>query len=586
MTPEELAKLSPDELERYVNEGRYTSTPPQPPVQSSEAPKVETSPVAEAECGFDIADPVELLFLLDDDIKSGVVKLHDWQIQFMVDFAAQHHISDNPFQAVVRAANGSGKDKYIIAPCAVWLCMRYVKSRCVITSSSGVQLDNQTDTYIKQLCEAANKKIAPNIWKINYRYYECLATSSPMILFATDESGKAEGYHPLVANGRMAIFQSEAKTVPDEINSALNRCTGYTHRVHVSSPGLPIGHFYSTCCGAKYRKDMKSLHDKEATQWIQYHITAYDCSHLSRNYIEQIKRDTPGGEQSSFFKSSILAEFGDDEGQRTVISYSVVWRSANNHKLGHLKEEFNTAGLDLSLGGDETCLSVRNGNKQIGLEPFKFKEERDVINHVDKLLRKYDLNNPSSVIFADAGGLGKPMIQRLRDLGWLNIRYVTFQGKPSDERIYANLIAELWFKFGRLLESGEVCILPDDKLMRQLATRVYAAQEMTQKHLLESKIKARSKGRLSPDRADATVMSFYNYKSKVDFVEHYQDIKKPYKAEEAKPLIHDFSLKMWANKDVNEPKYPRTSVAPKDFNRYQQLIQQHNKERKELACQS
>ena len=70
--------------------------------------------------GFDFKDPIELLFFLDDDIASGRVFLHKWQIQFMVDFANDQHTKEFPYKAVVRACNGSGKDKYIVAACVVW----------------------------------------------------------------------------------------------------------------------------------------------------------------------------------------------------------------------------------------------------------------------------------------------------------------------------------------------------------------------------------------------------------------------------------------------------------------------------------
>ena len=538
-----------------------------PPNPSTESP---SDPIS-----FDIKDPVELLLLLDDDVSSGLVKLYPWQIQIMRDFASSDHKDTNPFKAVVRAANGSGKDKYIIAACAVWLCMRFIYTKCAITNASGFQLDTQTDESINKLCDAANHRIAPGIWKLNYRYYECVATQSVMNLFATDEPGKAEGVHPIGKGRKLALFQSEAKTVPDDIHKAMTRCSGYTHFLQVSSPGLPIGHFYNTCCKAKMRKDMLTLQDREDYQWIQYHVTAYDCSHITEAQISEI-RSLPGGEQSSLFKSSILAEFGDDEGQRTVISYSTVWRAANRHTLGHLKEDFNTAGLDLSLGGDETVLAIRNGNTLIGLEPFKFKEKRDVVHHSDKLLRKWGLDNPNSYIFADAGGLGKPIAQDIRDLGWANMRFVVYQGKPRDGRIYANLIAELWFKFGQLLESGEVKILPDDKLMRQLATRIYLAQEMTQKHLLESKIKAKAKGRLSPDRADAVVMSFTNYKSKIDTkTSFYSDINEPYKQVEAAKTVNDFSLKHWA-KDGEEDKPYHSLVKLPNTQWYRKEIERLN----------
>src|ERR1700721_1522164 len=106
--------------------------------------------------GLDIKNPVELLVLLDENILSGETKLHKWQKQFMIDFAKGHHNKEHPFRAVVQACNGSGKDKYVIAACAVWLCMRYREVNCPITSSSGDQLDNQTGRHIDRLCAKSN----------------------------------------------------------------------------------------------------------------------------------------------------------------------------------------------------------------------------------------------------------------------------------------------------------------------------------------------------------------------------------------------------------------------------------------------
>ena len=123
--------------------------------------------------GFDIENPVELLFMLDENISSGRVILHPWQIKYMLDFAEGGASDKTPFQSVVRACNGSGKDKYIIAPCVVWLCMKFKKAIGVVTSSSGAQLDNQTCRYIKQLCEALNTRIGHEVWNTKYRHYQC-----------------------------------------------------------------------------------------------------------------------------------------------------------------------------------------------------------------------------------------------------------------------------------------------------------------------------------------------------------------------------------------------------------------------------
>ena len=93
--------------------------------------------------------PLELVAFVDDEILDGSMKLHKWQAQIMVDFA-KPTTDQNPYRSVVRAANGSGKDKYIIAPCAVWLGTVYDDTLCIVTSASGNQFQRglKLDTLV------------------------------------------------------------------------------------------------------------------------------------------------------------------------------------------------------------------------------------------------------------------------------------------------------------------------------------------------------------------------------------------------------------------------------------------------------
>ena len=503
--------------------------------------------------GFDIKDPVELLFLLDDSIASGETKLHPWQVRFMLDFADSRHTKDHPFQACVRAANGSGKDKYIVAACAVWLGMAEKSSRGVGTNGSGVQLDNQTEYHIDALCKAANTKFCggkEGIWKCNYRYYECLLTRSPIVLFATDEPNKAEGYHPLASNCKMAIFASEAKAIPDEIFEALGRCSGFTHKVYVSSPGSSMGHFFETDSTAIPREELKDIKSVKPTDWIKYLVTAYDCPHISKTEIEIFASNLPGGKNSPVFKSGILAEFGSSD-EMVVVQYRYVYKCTKNEHWE--QEEHNKAGLDLSDGGDETVLAIRNGNKITKIIAFRFDNSEDTINYLDEQFRSNDLNNPDSYIYADAGGIGKPMLDRLKAKGWSNIRYRDNRAKTTRPKVYKNWNAQAWFNFGRLCEQCKIILPTDKKLLQQASTRPYKIID-GQIHQMISKIEMRSRGMPSPDRADACVLAFsdmecdYPLPTKED---------KPYEVKEVpeKP-VSAFSLKSWAGekhtrKDIN-----------------------------------
>lgn len=527
--------------------------------------------------GFDIQSPYELLMLLDEGLRTGRDKLHPWQKQILMDFADGDRTDSAPYQALVRACNGSGKDKYVIAPCVVWLCMRYKRARCVVTSSSGKQLDSQTCTYIDLLCNEANRVIGP-IWKLNYRYYECLATGSPVECFATDEAGKAEGFHPLESGCKMALFMSEAKTVPDEVNTAFNKCTGYTHRVHVSTPGLPLGHFFEYCNRSPERKNFKSVRDCNPVDYVQYHVTAYDCSHLSKVYIEQMKRDLPGGEFGAAFRSQVMAEFGTTD-EMVVIPSTFIWRAVNDIKVGHHPEPYPTGGLDLSAGGDETVFCVRNGNKQLACIPFRFQDTQMTVEFLEQKFSQYGFKHPQARIWADAGGLGRPIIDQLRQRGWANIRYVLNQERAFRDTTYKNRGTEMWFNFAKLLEGGEVWLLNDDKQNRQLAARYYKIST-SNIHQLESKLEARSKGHPSPDRGDALVLCYCDYKNRTAPPEFERPFELP------KPPVNPrcFDAREWAKEETSDKSVLNPS-RNKNFRVYRAEIARINEQRRQKKDQ-
>ena len=558
---------------------------------SADIPPVGAPPLLDFD-GLDIKDPVELLLLLDENILNGSVKLHDWQIQFMIDFANPKHTKESPFQAAVQACNSSGKDKYIIAACAVWLCMRYQEVECPITSSSGNQLDNQTGAHIDRLCNKANAVFGP-LWKINYRYYEFkhvgqLGQPAPskLKLFATDEAGKAEGYHPIDAGKKMAIFTSETKSIPEEITSALERCTGFTHRVDASSPGLPAGYFYDTCMSGLPREEVDDIKSLLSTQSLLYKVTAYQCSHISNSEIERIASKLPGGKNSVVFKSSILAEFGTTD-EMVVIPSSFVHKAVNNN-ITWIQEPFNTAGLDLSDGGAETVLVVRNGNKMIGLEAFRFEDSEDTINYLEEKFKLYELNKPNALIFGDYCGMGGPMLRSLKRRGWKNMRFIDSRNTASEPKTYANRGTELFFNVRKLMEcsnrdtnlpkQGEIIIMNDKLLVTQLSTRYY---KITTKniHQLLSKLEQKAKGYPSPDRADGLNLAFWNYKSKrveTSISVPYEEEKEEEQSLRTK-VIGDFDLNHWAYKERN--KFQPDHVAEDNMAELREEISQYNKQR-------
>jgi hypothetical protein len=534
--------------------------------------------------GFDIEDPVELLFLLDEDIKSGTTTLHPWQVEFMLDFAQQAHTAEKPFRAVVRAANGSGKDKYILAACIVWLCMRFNRAKGVATNGSGNQLSTQTEPSIRRLCEAANSLFTPDkkdgIWKCIERSYTCIPTKSPIILFATDEPNKAEGHHPIKKGGKMAIFTSESKAIPDEIFAALTRCNGFTHRVDVSSPGLPLGYFHDKCMNSFNRKELKSILDLPEGSRVEYHITAFECPHITPAEIKAFADDLPAGENDPVYQSGILAKFTTTD-EMTVIPYSFVyWASHKAKTLVSWKEEqYNKAGLDLSDGGAETVLVVRNGNKHLKTIPFKFEDTQDTIDFLETKFEENGLTSKESLIFADCCGIGKPMIDSLRRRGWSNMRFVDSRHSSSNKKVYFNKGTELFFNVRQLLERKELIVEYDKLLVTQLTGRYYKLRDGIVRQLL-TKLEQKSRGYPSPDRADAFNLAFWDYKSTRTFTDYSKEApSEPYDSERIpeKP-VSEFSLKTWAGGGKSSLDAFRKNVSKRQpINHLQRELERYNK---------
>jgi len=555
------------------------------------APSVESSPDFD---GLDIKDPVELLLLLDENILSGEVKLHDWQIQFMLDFANPKHDKRSPFKAVVQACNGSGKDKYIIAACAVWICMRYKEVECPITSSSGDQLDNQTGAHIDRLTNKANA-VFGKLWKIQYRYYEFLHTGplgnptpSKLKLFATDEPGKAEGYHPVDAGKKMAIFTSETKSIPESITSALTRCTGYTHRVDASSPGLASGYFYEACSSAIPREELEDIKALTSIQSIVYKITAYQCNHILTEEIEAFAASLPGGKNNQVFRSGMLAEFGATD-MMVVIPSSYVWRAVQDlpkrskpFEIKWIQEEHNKAGLDLSDGGAETVLATRNGNKLLYLDCFRLEDTEDTINHLEHLFAERGLKHKDATINGDYCGLGGPMLRSLKRRGWSNVHFIDSRNASREPKTYSNRGTELFFHLRKLLENQEIILFYDKLLINQLCTRYYKIG-IKLIHQLLTKLEQRSKGYPSPDRADAVNLAFWDYKSTgitTDLIPPFEEEKED-PAKVIDKVKGDFDMLAWA--EQKQSAYNVEHVQEADLDDLREQLKQYNKQRRMIG---
>jgi len=453
-------------------------------------------------------NPVQFLYTIRPNIK-----LHKWQIQTLMQIGGQpvpgseekfRPTKEEPLFYNLVAANGSGKDAFIISVVAVWFAISGIRRRCIITSKSHDQLKNQTYKYISDLAKEANIYFGEKIFEIVEFHCKSELTGSEIKCFVTDEAGSAEGYHPFpeFPNAEMMVIINEAKSISDELFQAFSRFTGYNYWLEISSPGGASGRFYNRSKAG----EVWPLPLKLGKFYTRY-ITAYECPHISQSHIDTMRAEY--GETHELFRSSILAEFTSADDSVVIPEYKIQraygedkeFQMAAPRKFGK-----NFAGLDLGAGRDETALAICNGNQILGIETHVSAKTNETCAWLMEMFKKWDLK-PEDVV-ADDNGVGRGIIGNLRDLGWDGMSLFLAQSPAFEKSIYGNKGAEMWFKFGRMIEEISFKNVLGDEILRRELTNRYYTKKLGFKTYLESKDEARAKGHPSPNRADAIILAF------------------------------------------------------------------------------
>lgn len=451
----------------------------------------------------------DLLLYFDPNLNTGASVLYPWQLETLDFLSAPNYTKERPLYFHLRAVNGSGKDAFVIAPFSIWHAACKIRSRVIITSSSFKQLHTQTESYIRQYANAINKNLGYKFFIIKRQHIICPYTGSEIIMFVTDEEGNVEGYHPFpdYPNAEMVIITNESKSISDKTFAALRRCNGFNRWVEVSSPGPKSGSFYRNCCNSikhpePYRPDKR----------YQRLVTVFDCPHISKTEVEFARLEM----EDWLFRNIFLGEFCDETEQVVITSEKLEALKMGNVSWNRSVEDL-AGGLDLSLGGDETVLATRRGNKLSSLDIWRIKDSNVLEFEIDSKLKDRGYIKGVTPIYTDVGGLGKPIFQHLQALGW-NVVGILNNRSARLKQVYLNGGTEDWFNLKSLVVKKSIILLDDSKLLKQLGSRKYIYRE--------SKIKLEDKKECdeSPDRADAVVLCFLDFTPPIEgAVKDYQE---------------------------------------------------------------
>ena len=410
------------------------------------------------------------------------LSFYDWQAKILLSASR----TGKRRKLAVRAPNGAGKDDRIIAPLALWWIRRFPKGRVVVTSKDAHQLKDQTWASV-----AKYKNQYSDCKWVDSEYRITTPQGGVLSCFTTDEATRAEGYHTHEAEafeGPLLLIINEAKSVPNEIFDAFDRCT-YSVLLEISTGGLKEGRFWE--------------HFTEKSENYEKHIISLlECPHIPTEKVEQTIKEY--GEHDPHTRSTLYGEFmeGSDE-----IRHVFGEEEIRTNQESHIESLVGvvTCGVDFAAGGDQNALVHRCGNfvPSGGIIAWR---ERDTMSAVGRFIVYFhERKILDCEVWADSGGGGHQMCDALAQAGH-QINRVNFDAKSPDPR-YLNWGTYIWYETARKVRMREIKVPKHDLLVQELLSR-RTKYHSSGKVWIENKKDMIARGSKSPNIGDAFCIAF------------------------------------------------------------------------------
>lgn len=451
---------------------------------------------------------------LYDDVEG---KGSDWQMRVM------NALDKHGARVSACTANGVGKTSKVVTGAILWHMAIFPWSLAVSTAGAFRQVKHQ---LFPNLMDYAWK--FPT-WKFKPGSLEIVGDHGARYIgFSTDDEGKAEGFHGNkheayaiepgdsvnrterdvieaikfhADKGPLLVILDEAKTVPDGIKEAIERCT-YQRLLLTSSTGFAEGFFWES-----HTKKSKFYHtfkipqkgtftEKPAGETEPTSLGYQENRHVDFQKAAKLREER--GPQDPLVRSTQDAEFMDDV-EGAIISYRATERLMQQPP--DRKPGIRCAYCDFAAGGDENVFALREGNDIQLIKCWREKDTTKAAAEFVMLFQQHQLT--PEWIGGDNDGLGRAMIDLIHRMGW-PIRRIYGGEAPHRRKEYMNRMSEVWFEGAKAISLREYRLPEDDDLKIQLCQRK-GKTNAKMKLQAEPKKDMISRGLNSPDRADAVL---------------------------------------------------------------------------------
>lgn len=239
---------------------------------------------------------------------------------------------------------------------------------------------------------------------------------------------------------------------------------------------------------------MSHTDERESPKWVKLRWSGEESEIVSREFIEGYKMY---GINSNIYRVNVLGlpPLADDGG---LIPW--IWLMEAKDRDFDVDTEPVIFGVDVSGGGDKSCICVRQGNKVREFITSSIKDQMELADWVF-----INMEHEGAVVaIIDIIGLGQGCYDRLRQMG-ANVRPYDSRNKAQDTNRYANKRSESFCRLREIFQEKSISIPDDEELIKQLAT---ICVDPEKKNLVDPKRLIRQKIGRSPDEADAMSMAF------------------------------------------------------------------------------
>jgi hypothetical protein len=391
----------------------------------------------------------------------------------------------------VRSGHGTGKST-VASWAMLWFMLTRVPVKVVVTAPTASQL---FDALFGE-CRRWAKLLPPAVGELlEIKSDRIELKASPEESFISARTSRAE--QPDALQGIHAEF----------VLLVVDEAPGVSEAVFEAAGGSMSGHNATTLLLGNPTRTQGYFYDtfhRLSGEWKNLHVSCLDSPRVSDDYVKEMA--SRYGEGSNAYRVRVLGEFpvADDD---TLIGLELA-QSALERDVVQNPNAPILWGLDVArFGTDSSALCKRQSN--VVLEPVKTWKNLDLMALTGAVLHEYEITDfklrPAEIL-VDSIGLGAGVVDRLRELK-LPARGINVGESPAIKGQYANLRAELWAKAKAWLEARD-CKLPrDERLVNELSSPRYSFMS-NGKLKLESKDDMKRRGLVSPDVADAFVLTF------------------------------------------------------------------------------